>query len=95
VKSLQAIGVALRASLPLVARSGTLAMRMHGTPAAGRCIAKTGTLDTASDLAGWCEGSFAFAYLMNHVDVTAAQDAQDKMTIALVRLVERAAATKG
>ena len=94
VKSLQAIGVALRASLPLVARTGTLAMRMHGTPAAGRCIAKTGTLDTASDLAGWCEGSFAFAYLMNHVDVAAAQDAQDKMTIALVRLAERAAAAR-
>ena len=94
VKSLAAIGDVLRASLPLVARSGTLALRMHGTPAAGRCVAKTGTLDTASDLAGWCEGSFAFAYLMNHVDVTAAQDAQDKLTIALVRFAERVAATK-
>ena len=94
VSSLASIGTALRAALPLVARSGTLAMRMHGTPAAGSCIAKTGTLDDASDLAGWCEGSFAFAFLMNHVDVTAAQDAQDKMTIALVTLAERAAATR-
>ena len=25
--------------------SGTLAMRMHGTAAAGRCVAKTGTLE--------------------------------------------------
>jgi D-alanyl-D-alanine carboxypeptidase len=58
---------------------------MHHTPAAGRCTAKTGTLDTASDLAGWCDGSFAFAYLMNGVNVTSAQDAQDAMTVALVR----------
>ena len=43
---------------------------MHHTAAAGRCVAKTGTLDDASDLAGWCEGPFAFAYLMNHVDVS-------------------------
>jgi serine-type D-Ala-D-Ala carboxypeptidase/endopeptidase (penicillin-binding protein 4) len=85
VPSLQAIGGVLRASLPLVARTGTLALRMRHTPAAGRCIAKTGTLDTASDLAGWCGGALAFAYLMNHVDVSAAQDAQDAMTVALVR----------
>ena len=88
-KALHAIGNVLRASLPLVARSGTLALRMHGTPAAGSCIAKTGTLDTASDLAGWCDGPFAFAYLMNHVDVTAAQHAQDTMTIALARFAKR------
>jgi D-alanyl-D-alanine carboxypeptidase/D-alanyl-D-alanine-endopeptidase (penicillin-binding protein 4) len=75
----------LRAALPVVARSGTLIDRMHGTAAAGHCSAKTGTLDDASDLAGWC-GEIAFAFLMNHVDTTAAEKAQDKMTIALAKL---------
>ena len=59
---------------------------MPKTAASGHCMAKTGTLDYASDLACWCNGIFAFAFLMNHVDVTAAQDAQDKMTIALAKL---------
>ena len=65
------------------ARAARSTLRMHHTAAAGRCVAKTGTLSDASDLAGWCDGTFAFAFLMNHVDVTAAQHAQDTMTIAL------------
>ena len=59
---------------------------MVGTAADGNCQAKTGTLSDASDLAGWCNGTFAFAFLMNHVNVTAAQSAQDTMTIALAKL---------
>jgi D-alanyl-D-alanine carboxypeptidase/D-alanyl-D-alanine-endopeptidase (penicillin-binding protein 4) len=89
--SLQRVGVALRAALAVVGQSGTLKLRMRGSAAAGHCIAKTGTLDTASDLAGWCNGIFAFAFLMNHVDVTAAQQAQDTMTIALAKLSAPAA----
>jgi D-alanyl-D-alanine carboxypeptidase/D-alanyl-D-alanine-endopeptidase (penicillin-binding protein 4) len=84
--ALQAIGRTLRASLALVSETGTLALRMHGSAASGHCMAKTGTLSNASDLAGWCNGIFAFAFLMNHVDVTAAEEAQDTMTIALAKL---------
>jgi D-alanyl-D-alanine carboxypeptidase len=84
--SLQGVGVALRAALAVVGESGTLEFRMRGSAAAGHCVAKTGTLSDASDLAGWCNGIFAFAFLMNHVDVTAAQHAQDLMTIALAKL---------
>ncbi|MGA2007373.1 MAG: D-alanyl-D-alanine carboxypeptidase [Solirubrobacteraceae bacterium] len=84
--SLQAIGAVLRASLPVVSESGTLAFRMPHSAASGHCMAKTGTLSDASDLAGWCNGTFAFAFLMNHVNVTAAQSAQDTMTIALAKL---------
>ena len=78
----------MRASLPVAAESGTLIFRLHHTPAAGRCVAKTGTLSDASDLAGWCNGSFVFAFLMNHVDVLAAEDAQDTMAIALAKLAK-------
>jgi len=86
VRSLQPIGAALRAALPVAARSGTLALRLHHTAAAGRCVAKTGTLDFVSDLAGWCDGSFAFAFLMDDVDVYAAQHAEDLMATALAQL---------
>jgi D-alanyl-D-alanine carboxypeptidase/D-alanyl-D-alanine-endopeptidase (penicillin-binding protein 4) len=86
ISSLQAIGATLRAALPVVSETGTLEFRMPHSAASGHCMAKTGTLSDASDLAGWCNGIFAFAFLMNHVDVTAAQDAQDTMTIALAKL---------
>jgi len=92
IASLQAVGAALRAALPVVSESGTLALRMPHTAASGHCMAKTGTLSDASDLAGWCNGTLAFAFLMNHVDVDAAQAAQDTMTIALAKLKLPAAA---
>ncbi len=86
IASLQTIGATLRAALPVVSETGTLEFRMPHSAASGHCTAKTGTLSDASDLAGWCNGIFAFAFLMNHVDVAAAQDAQDTMTIALAKL---------
>ena len=86
IASLQSVGLALRTALPVAGQSGTLEMRMRGSAAAGHCVAKTGTLSDASDLAGWCNGDFAFAFLMNHVDLTAAQHAQDTMAIALAKL---------
>jgi D-alanyl-D-alanine carboxypeptidase/D-alanyl-D-alanine-endopeptidase (penicillin-binding protein 4) len=86
ITKLQAVGTALRDAMPVVSETGTLALRMHHTAASGRCVAKTGTLSDASDLAGWCNGVFAFAFLMNHVDPYAAETAQDKMTIALAKL---------
>ena len=77
---------AFSASLPVAGRSGTLARRMRGTAAAGRCRAKTGTLTGVSALAGYCatpSGRVAFAFLMNGVDVAAARSRQDRMTATL------------
>jgi D-alanyl-D-alanine carboxypeptidase/D-alanyl-D-alanine-endopeptidase (penicillin-binding protein 4) len=48
------IGDAFVQSLPLTAREGTVASRMRGTAAAGRCRVKTGTLTGVSNLSGYC-----------------------------------------
>jgi serine-type D-Ala-D-Ala carboxypeptidase/endopeptidase (penicillin-binding protein 4) len=76
-------GSVYRSSLPLAGREGTLAHRMNGTAADGRCEAKTGTLIGVSTLSGYCDaghGLVVFSFLMNGVDVSVAQSAQDKMT---------------
>jgi D-alanyl-D-alanine carboxypeptidase/D-alanyl-D-alanine-endopeptidase (penicillin-binding protein 4) len=74
-------------SLPLAGRTGTLRKRMRGTPAQGRCRAKTGTLIGVSALAGYCRskgaGRIAFALLMNGVNVARARVAQDRVAAAL------------
>lgn len=76
-------GPAFRGSLPLAGREGTLADRMGGTAAAGRCRAKTGTLSDVSALSGYCRsgrGLVAFSILVNGVsDLERARDAQDRM----------------
>ncbi|MGI8804069.1 MAG: D-alanyl-D-alanine carboxypeptidase/D-alanyl-D-alanine-endopeptidase, partial [Solirubrobacteraceae bacterium] len=78
-----AVGATLLADLPVVGRSGTLIHRMRGTPAAGRCVAKTGTLVGVSTLAGICDGRFAFAFLMNAISDAKAHALQDRMTVTL------------
>ena len=74
-------------SLPLAGRSGTLAGRMRGTAADGRCRAKTGTLSDVSALAGYCKARsghrIVFAILMNGVNVASARAAQDRTVAAL------------
>jgi D-alanyl-D-alanine carboxypeptidase/D-alanyl-D-alanine-endopeptidase (penicillin-binding protein 4) len=77
------VGATLLADLPVVGRTGTLIHRMRGTPAAGRCTAKTGTLIGVSTLAGVCDGRFAFAFLMNAITDAKAHTLQDRMTVAL------------
>ncbi len=76
-------------SLAVAGRNGTLAGRMNGTAAAGRCRAKTGTLPSVSSLSGYCTSrrghAIAFSILMNGVNVGAARDRQDRMAIALAR----------
>jgi serine-type D-Ala-D-Ala carboxypeptidase/endopeptidase (penicillin-binding protein 4) len=47
-------GNVLDAALPTVGVDGTVQTIATGTPAAGRCIAKTGTLDNVTNLAGYC-----------------------------------------
>lgn len=74
-------------SLPIAGRRGTLEKRMRGTPAAGRCRGKTGTLIAVSALAGYCRSAaghtIAFAVLMNRVSIVRARAAQDRIAAAL------------
>jgi len=79
---------AFTSSLAVAGRTGTLADRMRGTAAAGRCRAKTGSLHDVSALAGYCTTvaghRVAFAILINGLgSVTAARRLQDAMAIAL------------
>lgn len=82
-------GTAFDQSLAVAGRNGTLAGRMNGTAAAGRCRAKTGTLPSVSSLSGYCTSrrghTIAFSILMNGVNVSAARSRQDRMAIALAR----------
>ncbi len=63
------IGRALSRSLPIVGVSGTVARIGVQTPAQGRCVAKTGTLDRVTNLAGYCAAhghrSVAFAIFID------------------------------
>jgi D-alanyl-D-alanine carboxypeptidase/D-alanyl-D-alanine-endopeptidase (penicillin-binding protein 4) len=67
-----------RASLPVSGLDGTLEHRMTRGPAAGRVVAKTGTLRYANALAGYAttvEGGdrLAFAVLVNNHTVPSAE----------------------
>jgi serine-type D-Ala-D-Ala carboxypeptidase/endopeptidase (penicillin-binding protein 4) len=77
-------------SLPVAGREGTVADRMRGTAAAGRCHTKTGTLTGVSALSGYCfnrDGHvMAFSILMNRVgDLTQAHLQQDRMAALIAR----------
>ena len=80
--------LAFRRSLPLAGHQGTLGSRMRGTAADGDCRAKTGTLSDVSALSGYCHAAgdtVAFSILMNSVDVSVAEDAQDRMAALIAR----------
>jgi serine-type D-Ala-D-Ala carboxypeptidase/endopeptidase (penicillin-binding protein 4) len=77
-------------SLAVAGREGTLAERMRGGPAEGRCRAKTGTIYGVSALSGYCFNRsgkvMAFSILMNGVgDVYRARLAQDRMAALISR----------
>jgi D-alanyl-D-alanine carboxypeptidase/D-alanyl-D-alanine-endopeptidase (penicillin-binding protein 4) len=77
-----------RRSLPLAGEEGTVAHRMNGTAADGRCRTKTGTLIGVSALSGYCRaghGLVAFSILMNSVDIDLARAAQDRMAALIAR----------
>ncbi len=80
---------AFRNSLAVAGRSGTLAYRMGGTTAAGRCRGKTGTLNGVSALSGYCDAvggrRLAFSILMNGVSVSGAHTLQNAMAVAIAR----------
>ena len=84
---------AWKRALPLAGRSGTLAYRMRGTAAAGRCHGKTGTLflrTLASTLSGYCTTRsgkvVAFSILTGGMPIVAAHAVQDRV---LERLAAR------
>jgi serine-type D-Ala-D-Ala carboxypeptidase/endopeptidase (penicillin-binding protein 4) len=79
---------AYRHSLPVAGEEGTVAHRMNGTAADGRCRTKTGTLIGVSALSGYCRaghGQVVFSILMNSVDVDLARAAQDRMAALIAR----------
>ncbi len=81
---------AFRASLPVAGVDGTLEKRLGGTPAAGRVMAKTGTLSLANALAGYATTlrgeRLAFAVFVNNPAHRGreALAAIDAMALALV-----------
>lgn len=89
IRDRKGVGDALFKSLSIAAKDGTLASRMGGTVAAGRCRGKTGTISGVSNLSGYCRsghGLVAFSLLMNGVgDLTGAHDIQDKMAVQIAR----------
>jgi len=74
--------------LALAGREGTVATRMHGTAAEGRCRTKTGTLTGVSNLSGYCfnrDGkTMIFSILMGGVrDLGLAHAEQDRIAAAI------------
>ena len=63
------VGAEVRAALPVVGKSGTVAGIGLKTPAAGRCEAKTGTLNYVTNLAGYCRvrggDTLAFVFMVD------------------------------
>jgi D-alanyl-D-alanine carboxypeptidase/D-alanyl-D-alanine-endopeptidase (penicillin-binding protein 4) len=74
--------------LALAGQEGTVADRMHGTAAYGRCRTKTGTLTGVSNLSGYCFNAsgrvMAFSVLMGSVsDLGLAHLDQDRIAAAV------------
>ena len=63
------VGNEVRAALPVVGKSGTVSDIGVKTPAAGRCEAKTGSLNYVSNLAGYCRvrggDTLAFVFMVD------------------------------
>jgi D-alanyl-D-alanine carboxypeptidase/D-alanyl-D-alanine-endopeptidase (penicillin-binding protein 4) len=71
--------------LPVAGVSGTMRNRLRTPPARGRVVAKTGTTNGASTLAGYVTGRYAFAVLHNGQPVSTwwARRAQDRFVTVL------------
>ena len=74
-------------SLAVAGRSGTLAGRMNGSAAEGRCRGKTGALSDVSGLSGLCLTKsgrvIVFSILMNGVSPSSARSLQDSAVKAI------------
>jgi len=82
-----ALGTLLREHLAVAGRTGTLALRMRRTRAEGRCQGKTGTLEGASNLVGYCRAAnghiLAFAVFTDAISTASAHIFQDHIAITL------------
>jgi D-alanyl-D-alanine carboxypeptidase/D-alanyl-D-alanine-endopeptidase (penicillin-binding protein 4) len=85
----QARDSAFTASLAVAGKTGTLAHEMNGTYARGRCRGKTGTLNSVSNVVGYCHSrdghTLAYAFLMNSVNPEGAHPIQNRMEVATAR----------
>jgi serine-type D-Ala-D-Ala carboxypeptidase/endopeptidase (penicillin-binding protein 4) len=83
------IGHVLQASLPVVGVSGTVQRIAPHTVAQGRCIAKTGTLNFVTNLAGYCTASdhhvLAFALMIDGPSNWTAVQLLNQMVPAIAR----------
>ncbi len=84
------VGRQLDATLPVVGVDGTAKTIARGTAAQGRCIAKTGTLDDVTNLAGYCHSAsgkqLAFVLFVDGPSNSSALDLETKMISAIARL---------
>jgi D-alanyl-D-alanine carboxypeptidase/D-alanyl-D-alanine-endopeptidase (penicillin-binding protein 4) len=83
------VGGELAASLPRVGLEGTVSTIGTRTAAQGHCIAKTGTLDGVSNLAGYCRArgghELAFALMIDGPPNWVALALESKMIAAIAR----------
>ena len=90
----QDVAASFRASLAVTGVTGTVKSRMRGTPAAGRCQVKTGTLRGVSALAGYCLAAggrdIGFALMFNRANTFAAKAREDRIAAAIARLSDPA-----
>ena len=81
------VGAILREHMAVAGRTGTLALRMRDSGAAGRCQGKTGTLTGVSNLVGYCQASdghlLAFAIFNDGIPTETAHTFQDHMAITI------------
>ena len=93
------MAASFRASLAVTGLTGTVKARMRGTPAAGRCQVKTGTLRGVSSLAGYCLAAggrdIGFALMFNRANTFVAKAREDRITAAIARLSGPPAALPG
>jgi D-alanyl-D-alanine carboxypeptidase/D-alanyl-D-alanine-endopeptidase (penicillin-binding protein 4) len=83
------VGDELASSLPVVGVSGTVAPIARHTPAQGNCVAKTGTLNQVTNLAGYCHRPgrhvVAFALFIDGPQNWQALAMEGKMLAAIAR----------
>ena len=83
------LGDMLMASLPIVGVSGTVSNLAVHSPAQGHCVAKTGTLNFVTNLAGYCAGrdghQLAFALFIDGPSNQAATKLLGEMLAAIAR----------
>jgi len=83
-------GRELDATLPVVGVDGTARRIANNTAAQGRCVAKTGTLDGVTNLAGYCHSlsgrQLSFAVFVDGPSNSSALQLEGKMISAIARL---------